>query len=211
MRRRAILAVFMKAPRLGAVKSRLARGIGWVEATRLHRVLSATLIRRLAGDRPWRVALWLAPGAGLRHRDVPHLGLPRFDQGNGDLGARMAQVFRHYHNRPVVLVGTDVPDLTAAIVAKAFDLLRTHDAVFGPATDGGYWLVGLRNRRPPFDRVRWSTRHALADTLANLGRAKVAMLAPLDDIDTPEDYRRWRSRSRQNRLSPPREPCTVRP
>jgi glycosyltransferase A (GT-A) superfamily protein (DUF2064 family) len=95
-----------------------------------------------------------------------------------------------------VLIGTDVPGATAATVARAFRLLGSHDAVFGPATDGGYWLVGLRGRPPPFDRVRWSTRHALADTLGNLHGARVALLAPLDDIDTPEDYRRWRSRSR---------------
>jgi hypothetical protein len=211
MRGRPAVAVFLKVPRLGTVKSRLARGIGWAEATRLHRALSAALIRRLARDGRWRVTLWLTPRAGLRHRDVPRLGLPRFDQGAGDLGARMARAFVHGRGRPIVLVGTDVPELTAAVVAQAFRLLRSNDAVFGPATDGGYWLVGLRGRRPPFARVRWSTPHALADTRANLKGARVALLDPLDDIDTPADYRRWRSRSRQGGLCRTGAACTVPP
>jgi glycosyltransferase A (GT-A) superfamily protein (DUF2064 family) len=84
-------------------------------------------------------------------------------------------------------------------VAQAFAALGAHDAVFGPAGDGGYWLVGLR-RRPrvpdPFRGVRWSTPHALADTLANLRpRERVAMLERLEDIDDAASYRRWR---RQN-------------
>ena len=74
--------------------------------------------------------------------------------------------------------------------------MGSHDSVFGPAPDGGYWLVGFR-RRPalmdPFDGVRFSSAHALADTLANLPRsARVAFLERLTDIDTPEDYAAWR-------------------
>lgn len=194
--RRPVLAVFLKAPRLGSVKTRLARGIGWVEATRFHRATAARLIRSVRRDRRWRTVLWLAPRDALRHRDLPGPRLPRFDQGRGDLGRRMARVFRHHGPGPVVLVGTDVPDLTPAIVATAFGQLRSHDAVFGPATDGGYWLIGLHRCAPPFARVRWSTHHARDDTLKNLAGRRVAMLDPLDDIDTAEDWRRWRSSSR---------------
>ncbi|MGQ0675333.1 MAG: TIGR04282 family arsenosugar biosynthesis glycosyltransferase [Rhodospirillales bacterium] len=141
----------------------------------------------------------MAPGGAGGQRDVPGMALCRFDQGLGDLGQRMARPFRRLPRGPVVLVGSDVPDLTPGTIARAFDLLRSHDAVFGPADDGGYWLAGFtgawRRRRLFFD-VRWSTRHALSDTLGGLKRARVALLPPLMDIDTPEDLRRWRSRSR---------------
>jgi glycosyltransferase A (GT-A) superfamily protein (DUF2064 family) len=94
---------------------------------------------------------------------------------------------------PVVIIGTDVPGIRARHIQAAFHLLGQHDAVFGPATDGGYWLVGLR-RRPrvlePFANVRWSTPHALADTLANLGGCSIAVLPRLADVDTAGDFAR---------------------
>lgn len=193
------LAVFLKAPRLGQVKTRLAAGIGALAALRFHRATAATLIRRVARDKRWRTTLWLSPRDGRGQRDVPYPALPRFGQGQGDLGRRMARVFRLLPPGPVVLVGTDVPALGPAEIAAAFDRLRAQDAVFGPARDGGYWLVGLTGklrRRPPFDFVRWSTPHALADTTARLGRARWTLLDPLDDIDTPADYRRHRAQSK---------------
>jgi len=79
-------------------------------------------------------------------------------------------------------------------VAAALRALGRADAAFGPAADGGYWLVGLSPRRParPFASVRWSTRHALADTLGNFRRHRVALLRTLHDVDTAADWRRIR-------------------
>lgn len=199
MRARGTVIVFLKAPRLGAVKTRLARGIGAVAAWRFHRDTAARLIRAATRDRRWRVVLCLAPRRSLHHRDVPGPRLPRIDQGQGDLGSRMHRAIRRAPRGPALLVGTDIPDLRPAILARAFRALASHDAVFGPAQDGGYWLVGLRDplRARPWHRgVRWSTDRALADTRANLPTARIALLDPLADIDTPEDYRRWRSSSR---------------
>lgn len=199
MRSRRHVAVFLKAPRLGQVKSRLAAGIGWQAAMRFHRAQAQRLIRALARDRRWRTTLWLTPRVALGHRDLPGMNLCRFDQGRGDLGQRMARPFRRLPRGAVVLVGGDIPDLDAAIVARAFFLLGGHDAVFGPAQDGGFWLVGFNNSsrsRAAFANVRWSTRFALGDTIAGLDHARVALLPALADIDTPADYRRWRSRSR---------------
>jgi len=96
---------------------------------------------------------------------------------------------------PAVIVGTDIPDLSAAHVSRAFRALGDHDAVFGPAADGGYWLVGLRRSpRVPdaFSSVRWSTEHALSDTLANLVGLKVAFVETLDDVDDGASLARWR-------------------
>ena len=99
-----------------------------------------------------------------------------------------------------IIVGSDIPELRPTHVARAFRLLGDHDWVFGPAADGGYWLLGARRRRPPrgtFADVRWSSAHALADTLANLKGARVAYLEMLGDVDTGEDLARLRTADRR--------------
>jgi len=84
------------------------------------------------------------------------------------------------------MIGTDIPDITPAHIVQAFRILGRADCVFGRATDGGYWLVGAR-RRPrtprPFANVRWSSEHALADTLANLASQSIGFVATLSDVD----------------------------
>jgi hypothetical protein len=103
----------------------------------------------------------------------------------------MQRLFRRLPPGPAIVVGSDIPGLTPREIAKAFHRLRGADAVLGPAADGGYWLVGLR-RSPrmlvPFCGVRWSSPHALADTLANLEGRKVEAVATLSDVDTAEAY-----------------------
>ncbi len=102
----------------------------------------------------------------------------------------------------MVIIGTDVPDISARHVREAFAALERNDAVFGPASDGGYWLVGLRRRpqrrefaaRRLFRDVRWSTPTALKDTRANLDpRHRVALLERLEDIDDVVAFDRWRA------------------
>ena len=97
---------------------------------------------------------------------------------------------------PVIVIGADLPGLRPHHVGQALGMLRRHDAVLGPATDGGFWLIGLCGRRaaPPrlLDGVRWSTEHALADTLARLRHLDVGLAATLRDVDTAGDLRRIR-------------------
>lgn len=189
------VVVFLRAPRLGRVKSRLAAGIGALAALRFYRDTSARLLRALARDRRWRLELWVTPDhrAGARWP----VGVPRRGQGRGDLGMRMARAFARLPPGPAVIVGSDIPDLRPAHVAAAFRALGGAEAVFGPAEDGGYWLVGLRRRprvpRRLFAGVRWSSAQALADTLAGLPRGmSVALLQRLADVDDAADYARWR-------------------
>jgi glycosyltransferase A (GT-A) superfamily protein (DUF2064 family) len=98
----------------------------------------------------------------------------------------MATVAQKLPPGPVVIIGSDIPGIAKSDIAHAFRELGARDAVFGPATDGGYWLVGLR-RRPrfldPFAHVRWSSEHALADTLADLAGKDVVLLRSLSDVD----------------------------
>lgn len=189
------LVLFTKAPRMGRVKRRLARHIGNVAALRFHRQTAAALLQRL-GRGPWQLWLAITPddAGGLVHAWPQALGALRLGQGQGDLGCRMGRVFRDLPPGPVVLIGSDIPDASPRDIDDAFRALETHDAVFGPSPDGGYWLVGFRRRVlpfRPFRGVRWSSPHALADTLGNLTGLRVARIASHEDIDTGPDYARW--------------------
>lgn len=185
------LVVMAKEPRAGAVKSRLARDIGAPGAMRFYRNAMSSVVRRLTRPRRWNLVLAVTPGASAG--SAVWCGHARVAQGTGDLGARMQRMFSLMPPGPVVIVGTDIPGIRADHIARAFRMLGAHDAVFGPAADGGYWLVGLR-RSPRtqriFDRVRWSSAHALEDTLANLDGARVAMLDVLEDVDDGDSHRR---------------------
>lgn len=182
----------VKEPRLGAVKTRLALQIGPAGAMRFCRSACAAILARLSRDPRWRTVLCVAPDTALRSPAWP-ASIPRVVQGGGDLGRRMQRVFAVMPPGPVVIVGTDIPQITPARIAAAFRALGGADAAVGPAEDGGYWLIGLR-RSPrllrPFARVRWSGPHALADTLANLSRARVARLGLLADVDDEKSHRR---------------------
>ena len=180
------LVVMAKAPVMGRVKTRLAASIGAVEATRAARVMLQALLRRLARDRRWTTWLAVAPDTAARPARWQGDTRPRLiAQGRGDLGERMQSLFDRLPPGPVAIIGSDVPAIAPADIAAAFGLLGSHDAVLGPASDGGYWLVGLSRRRPlrPFYDVRWSSPHALADTLANLAGHRVALLRTLRDVD----------------------------
>ncbi len=112
-------------------------------------------------------------------------------QGAGDLGVRMRRALADCAPHPAVLVGSDIPGLTARHIAQAFALLGRHDLVFGPASDGGFWMVGCRHRMPAFGVVRWSSAHALADVLANMPKSlSIGFADQLDDVDDGAAYRR---------------------
>lgn len=181
-----------KAPRAGAVKSRLAAAIGVAEATRFYRVTLATTLRRLAGDPRWQTLLAVTPDAAAAEPVWP-ASVARAPQGAGDLGARMQRIMDASPPGPVVVIGSDIPAILPRHIIAAFAALGRHDAVFGPAEDGGYWLVGLKRRpRVPrvFSDVRWSTRHALRDTLDNCRDLSVGFVETLPDVDTPADWAR---------------------
>jgi len=190
------LVVFVRAPLAGAVKRRLAAGIGDAAARAVYAGTTRTLLRRVGFDARWRTVLAVTPDEFARRGRFWPTALPHIPQGAGDLGARMARAFRRYPAGPTVIVGSDIPGIEARHVAAAFAALGDADAAIGPAEDGGYWLIGLRHARfarARFTGVRWSTPHALADTLANLRGRRVALLERLADIDDAADLARWRA------------------
>ncbi len=188
------LVIMAKLPQAGRVKTRLAREIGTAEALRVYRRILDATIAQLAADERWRTWIAVSPDTAVSTNFWPAY-VTVFGQGGGNLGARMQRVFDALPPGPAVIIGSDIPGITRADIAAAFGKLGGHDAVFGPAPDGGYWLVGARRRpRVPrfFGNVRWSGAQALGDTLGNLHGLQVATVREIADLDEIGDYLRWR-------------------
>lgn len=177
-----VIILFTRIPRLGQGKRRLASTLGERAALRFSRLMLGRALWTVGRLRGAERILATTPDHHARYRAR---GFKRVGQGQGDLGVRMQRVFWRYPNRPVVIIGSDIPDIAAGDLILALRKLRGADAVFGPALDGGYWLIGLAGRRPatPFANVRWSSPDTLTDTLDNFRGHRVAFLRTLYDID----------------------------
>ena len=196
------LQVFAKAPVPGRVKTRLARTIGAEAAASTYRALAERTLATAAAARRAGVVgvieLWLDPesdpAAIAPWRD--RFGVTIETQAGDDLGARMRNALRSSLARgvPALLIGTDVPGYDVAYIARAAAALERHDAVVGPAEDGGYVLVGLTRDIDVFGSVPWSTPEVMAATRAKLAAAAASHveLPPLWDVDNVDDYVRWR-------------------
>jgi rSAM/selenodomain-associated transferase 1 len=187
------LAVFLKAPRLGTVKTRLAAEIGERQALRLYRVLvHRTLAEvRMAGldatvwftptDAATEMRRWLGEGWDLR------------PQASGDLGMRLAAAAHAVPpGRGWLAIGADCPRLDAALLQEAAAVVARNEIVLGPSRDGGYYLLGGPTPLPDlFSAMPWSTGRVLGETRARLVHAKAAWheLVTLRDVDTAEDAR----------------------
>jgi len=180
----------VKEPRPGRVKTRLGHDIGMVPAAWWFRHQVNALLRRIVDPR-WQVILAVAPDHAGMHSRVWPVHVPCVPQGDGNLGDRMGRVFRNMPPGPVVIIGADIPGINRRRIAAAFKGLGNHDAVFGPAIDGGYWLIGLKRICPVppnlFANVRWSTEHALSDTRATLPDHRITNVDTLQDVDVAAD------------------------
>ena len=195
------LLVFARVPALGQVKTRLAAGVGDTAALAIYHEL-AGITRAAIAEAGVPTTVWLAGTAGPQPTAAEAqewAGLASCSQQTGDLGQRMAMAFAAAFAtgaERVAIIGTDCPGLRAAHLAKAFALLSQNDVVLGPATDGGYYLLGLRQPQPElFEHKAWSTATVLADTLADAQRlgCRVALLPELHDVDTADDLASWRA------------------
>lgn len=189
-----VLGLFAKQPLAGQVKTRLAAATSPAWAAVVAAAFLLDMLDELASF-PARRLLSFAPRhAGDYFKAAAAGRFEVFPQSEGDLGRRIAEFFAaafEFGARRVVLLGTDSPSLPVAYVENAFAALEDADLVLGPATDGGYYLVGCRDRVPPiFDDIRWGSAHVLADTLWHLadGSSRLAMLPPWYDIDTLDDW-----------------------
>jgi glycosyltransferase A (GT-A) superfamily protein (DUF2064 family) len=153
-----------------------------------YRHQTARLLRRLEDPR-WTILLAVSPDRdGMISRIWP-MQFARIPQGRGDLGQRMARALKATAG-PTVLIGSDIPGVEPRHIAGAFRALGRAPSVIGPASDGGYWLVGLRHPglAPArlFQNVRWSHPATLDDTLPTLPQP-VARIDMLNDVDELED------------------------
>lgn len=191
-----MVLVFVRAPRAGTVKTRLAAAIGAEAALTVYRRLAEHTVREAAAlsAEGVEVRVHHTPAdAGGEVRGWLGAGPVYLPQAEGDLGVRMRNAFARAFDegaRQVVIVGSDLPALSAELLRRAFRLLDSRPAVLGPARDGGYYLLGLtRLVDGIFDAIAWSTPGVLAATLARLKAAGVesALLEGLSDVDEVED------------------------
>lgn len=189
------LVIFARRPQLGAGKRRLAADIGNIGALWFQRRAIAMLKRRCGKDVRWQGWMAISPDRPCRWT-APCAPVA---QGAGDLGDRLARVMRSMPHGPVVVIGSDAPQVRAQDIAAAFAGLRRADVVLGPSFDGGFWLIGIRrpDKCRPFGNVRWSSSFTLADVLGNLAGRKVLLLETLEDVDDGASLQRLRSLHRR--------------
>ena len=183
-----ILGLFARHPEAGQVKTRLARITSPEWAARVAGAFLSDSLGRLASVNA-RCFLVLTPDDSVTASDAV---FPRVPQGPGDLGERLDRfVSRHVADGPVVVIGTDSPTLPLQFIEDAFDELQSADAVLGPATDGGYYLIGCRRHLPIlFENIEWGGPHVLAQTVEQLRGldVRLALLPPWYDVDTLDDW-----------------------
>ncbi|MFW6334868.1 MAG: TIGR04282 family arsenosugar biosynthesis glycosyltransferase [Desulfosalsimonas sp.] len=169
------MILFVKAPAVGRVKTRLAESIGGRAALFLYRAFVEDILDAIsATDLRLRIFYYPPEDGGLVRRWIG--GGPRlFAQQGDDLGARMHDAFCRTAQEGferIVLAGSDIPEIDESIIKAAFSALETHPAVIGPAEDGGYYLVGLRAEsvcRQVFSGIDWGTDRVLDQSLERFG------------------------------------------
>jgi len=209
-KRNARLIIFTRYPEPGKTKTRLIPVLGEQGAADLQRRMTEHLISEIRNLLPSRrLSIDIRYAGGNENRMQKWLG-PEFiyhPQHPGDIGRRMRLAFDDVFQAGVdaaVIIGTDIPGITSDTLRYAFNCLKDHDLVFGPAWDGGYYLIGINKgswskANPPiFEEIRWSSASVLSKTLeiaANLGLSHI-LLEKLDDVDRPQDLDVWHRETR---------------
>ncbi len=194
------LLLFTRYPEPGRTKTRLIPHLGPEGAAALQRAMTEHVLGKVtaaAQQLPLAIEVHFAGGTEAQMQDWLGDRATYCPQGEGDLGARLGAAFKQNFavgRAGAIAIGSDCPALGTAHLAAALKALQSADVVLGPATDGGYYLVGLRQPQPAlFEAIAWGTGQVLAQTLAaatSHGLA-VELLIPLTDIDRPEDLPQW--------------------
>jgi rSAM/selenodomain-associated transferase 1 len=187
------LAVFLEAPRLGMVKTRLAEEIGDRHALRLYRVIAARALSAVRGA-GLEAIVWFAPSDARPEMEF-WLGdsWELRPQAGGDQGARLtAAAGAVPRGHPWIAIGADCPALTGAVLRQACAGLERAGLVIGPSHGGAYYLIGGRTPMPDvFTAMPWGTSRVLAETRARLTRISAVWheLPTLREVDTADDAR----------------------
>ena len=189
------LGLFAKYWEPGQVKTRLAASIGDLAASHLHRVFLASSLATFQSFPAKRILSYWPPDKQSEFAKLAGPNWTLWPQQAGDLGLRMAAYFTAAANqgqKRTVLIGSDSPTLPEATVQEAFDQLKQHDVVIGPARDGGYYLIGCRGTHPNiFKEIEWGSGQVFDQTIQRLESTSLsyALLTPWYDIDHLEDLR----------------------
>ncbi len=187
--------LFVKLPEKGKVKSRLANRLDGNVVLRLYECMVLDTIDMVnSGHYSFHICFDPA-GAGDRMRKWLGHDYSYMPQLGNDLGEKMEQAFSHVFAKGIdaaVLIGSDVPGITSAIIAEALEALATHDSVIGPASDGGYYLIGFKKDTLCtyiFHHMPWSTAGVFVETSRRLHQAlrSVYVLPECTDVDRKED------------------------
>jgi len=190
-----VLGLFAKQPKPGFVKTRLAAETSADFAAAVATALLTDSVERLASVEARRILAYAPPEAEPFFSQFVRDRFLMIPQVEGDLGRRMAAFFQDQFQggaRQVVLLGADSPTLPLSYIEEAFAKLECSDVVLGPATDGGYYLLGCSSRIPPiFENMAWSQPNVLKETIARLQSSawKLDLLPPWYDVDTLNDWR----------------------
>ncbi|MDX5481047.1 MAG: TIGR04282 family arsenosugar biosynthesis glycosyltransferase [Hymenobacteraceae bacterium] len=191
MNEKKLLMLFVRNPELGKVKTRLAASVGPEQALEIYvHLLQHT--RQVTQDLPVDKVVYYTNR--VEHDDIwPDGKYEKRVQPSGDLGERMQAAFSAAFAEgytSVVIIGSDCHQLTPHIIERAFEELKTHEVVIGPALDGGYYLLGMNHQHPELFRdKRWSTEHVFPDTLQDIEHLHLShtLLPRLSDVDQVED------------------------
>lgn len=187
-----LVIMFVKEPKLGSVKTRLAESCGHGFSVNLYVRFVQDLIYTLQSGRS-DFKLCVHPNLELVNKVFGNFD--NFEQADGDLGVKMKQAFKEKfegHYEKILLIGSDTPHITNEILNESFEQLSNHDSVIGPSEDGGYFLIGFnKNTFIPevFDDITWSTNQVLEQTLQKTSNKKVHLLQELNDIDIFDDLK----------------------
>lgn len=195
------LIIFTRYPEPGKVKTRLIPELGSLKAAELQKKMTGIIAEEaLKVQKKHSVIVTVFFTGGTRKKMANWLGnsFQYHLQSKGDIGNRMSDAFFHIFNNTaefVILVGSDIPELTSAILEQGFISLEKHDAVIGPSRDGGYYLIGMKSKDAPqliqvlFSEIPWSTSDVLKVSIQRLADAgyNYSLLPTLSDIDQPED------------------------
>ena len=188
-----LIITFTRNPELGKVKTRLAKTIGNPSALAIYKKLlkhTESVLKPLTCDK----AVYYS--VKIRVNDIWDSNMYQKHQQNGDdLGERMANAFKNGFKsdyQKIIIVGSDLYDLKTAHINQAFEALENNDVVLGPAEDGGYYLLGMKQFYPKlFQNKNWGTSSVLKDTLENLEQENVFLLDTLNDIDVMDDIEQY--------------------
>jgi len=189
-----LIIIFTRNPELGKVKSRLSKTVGDKTALEVYKYLlnyTEKTIRNINCDK----AVYYSNS--IKENDIWDTSIyHKHEQKGNNLGQRMHNAFKQGFNdgyEKIILIGSDLPDISEQIIKNSMDALKQNDVVFGPAEDGGYYLIGLTKMHTfIFDHKPWSQSHLLEITLNELKKhqLKVSLLKTLNDIDTFEDLKK---------------------